>query len=1221
MDKCPDCGSEVPHDHNQCPECGLTISQGDSTFISDNTLIGPRPGGGAGDDSLPAGHIMAERYEIMSVLGKGGMGWVYKARDREIDRIVALKTIRGEFARDETIIQRFKDEIILARKVTHKNVLRIFDIGDAEGMKFISMPFVDGTDLKSVIQEQGAMSVEEAITIGTQVLEALRAAHEAGVIHRDLKPQNIMIDKDGTVCVADFGIAKSADAGSLTMTGQIIGTPEYMSPEQAEGKEVGFNSDLYSFGLVVYEMLTGDVPFKAESIISTLMLRLREPPPPPSTVNSKVPRWLDMLVMKALEPAIAERYQSADEILADIERQTVTRKFKVKRWMYAAAGVVVVAAAFAIVFWGRSPKLVMEEDRTYLAVLPFENTREEADLDWLSSGIPENLTADLAQSKFFRLMSPERLRQVAAEIGKDISEIGTPEALTLIARATDLDAVATGSFLREGDQIRVTMNIQNPADQEIIGSRIVDADEDGILDMIDQLTTETKGIFRLTQQEIDEDLDRSVGLQRTSSVKAASEFTKGLEHSYVGAYLDAASSFEAAIAADKDFAMAYAMASESYRNLGHDAKAESLALIAVDKVMRFIDRVPPSDRTFIMANLADITNNPEQAIESYAEFVETYPDDPEGYYKLALAYQTVSEWELAAENLRESLSKDPKYGSARFELGKVLIRMNNLEDALPELEAALVFYRDIQNREGEAAVLNALGVLHRRQHEYDLAIAQFEASIAIKEELGDTRGIAASLGNMGTVYEIMGEREKALEVLERSLEIRRQIGDKSGISTALVKIGHIYQFAGRYEQALNYLEESYEIRKVLGAKHLMASSLSDMGTVYSITGDYENALVMDNRALELRREISDTRGEAGILRNMAETLMIRGRYQEASANLRQALAIHRELDDTRHLARDHQALGIHCLGRGRVDSALYYLGMALAAQEDLDEKPAITTTRSFMGEAYLCKADYRQALSNLDQAYVIASSISEIEAIVDVLLTKSLVCDELGYEAGCDSIYRELSTRDEEELSYLTRCQIGLLEARRHSSGGRSAEGLVSAREVIEMAGSGFPRCAVDAMLVSAEIHMSGGHYAEAREVLGDAIASSREHSFRDAEATALWMSGAVASAEGKYAEGAALCREAAAILADRGLSIYDCYAVCAGAAEAAGANEDAIEYLTAALDEASSVYQEKCPPRLRHYYLRAKQIPENVSRAEGLLTGAGRAAEAMEYRSKFPLQ
>jgi tetratricopeptide (TPR) repeat protein len=378
---------------------------------------------------------------------------------------------------------------------------------------------------------------------------------------------------------------------------------------------------------------------------------------------------------------------------------------------------------------------------------------------------------------------------------------------------------------------------------------------------------------------------------------------------------------------------------------------------------------------------------------------------------------------------------------------------------------------------------------------------------------------------------------------------------------------------------------------------------------------------MDTRALELRREIGDTRGEAGILRNMAETLMIRGRYDEASANLRQALAINQELDETRHLARDHQALGIHCLGRGRVDSALYYLDLALQAQISLDEKPAITTTRSFMGEAYLYKADYKQALENLDEAYVLASSISEIEATVDVLLMKSLICDDLEYEAGCDSIYRELSGRDREELSYLTRCRLGLMDARRQRASGKLAEGLASAREVMQTAGSGFPRCAVDAMLFAAEIHMSEERYAEAREILEEALSSSRDHSFRDAEAMALWMLGETASAQGQNADGAAFCEEAAAILLDRGLSIYDCYAVCAGVAEVAGDNDEAISYLTTALDEASSVYQEKCPPRLRHYYLRAKQIPENVTRAEGLLIAAGRAAEAMEYRSKFPLQ
>jgi len=1236
MAKCPQCGSDLPHDSQECPECGIAIPQSDSTQISGKTISGdpvhqsdftqitdkPVPGdpfGTSGEKALTEGSVLGDRYEILAIIGKGGMGWVYKARDREIDRIVALKVIREDLARDEHIIKRFKDEIILARKVTHKNVLRIYDIAEAEGRKFISMPYIEGRDLKDIIVEEGSLPVERALEIACQVLEALQSAHDAGVVHRDLKPQNIMLDKDGVVAVADFGIAKSADTGGLTVTGQIVGTPEYMSPEQAEGKDVDFRSDLYSFGLILYEMLTGKVPFRADSIITTLMLRLRERPQAPSKDNPAVPAWLDRLVMRSLEREPADRYSTAGEILRDIELQTVKRRVRLgRRGMILIAAVVVVGVVVAFMI-GQRPKLVMEESRVYLAILPFENSVGDADLAWLASGIPDNLTADLAQSKFFRVMSPERLRQIAGEIGQDIAAMSTPEAMTVLARATDLDYVATGSFFRAGDQIRITMKVQDLEDQELRGSTIVQDSESELLAMIDQLTRETKQIFELTQQEIDEDQDRAMGEQRTRSVKAASEFATGLQHSYVGAHLEAAQSFEGAIEADKDFAMAYAMASESYGNLGYDAKAESLALIAVDKVLRFIDRVPPADRTFIMANLADLTNNPEQAIASYTEFVETYPDNPEGYYKLALAYQAISEWDLAAQNLEESLRMDPKYGSARFELGKVLIRKNDLDAARPELEVALEFYRDIGNKESEAAVLNAIGVLHKRRNEFDEAIAQYEASIAIKEELGDTRGIAASLGNMGTVYEIMGDREKALEVLERSVEIRRQIGDKLGISTALVKIGHIYLYAGRYEEALNYLEESYEMRKVLGAKHFMASSLLDLGYLYSVMGDYEKSLEMDERALALRREIGDEDGEATVLSNIADTQVVLGDFAGASENMQQVISIHTELGDSRNLAWDHKVMGLHAFWRGKLDSALAYLSHSLIGHEAIDEKPAIAEVRALMGEIYLAKDDFKQALSEFEESYRISKMTGEREAIVDVLLVKSKLYFELGYWAGCDSIMSELATFRDRELSYQIRCRLQLAQARRQYAKGEPAAALQSANELVEMTIGNYVRCGVEGMLLSARILIDQGEYNRAGEVLEQVRNRAGLYSLRDLEAKALCILATVRVEQGRFEEAIDLCSEGVDLTKRLGHGAYDCLVICADISLAAGDTERALDFLKPALDEAASIYREKCPQRMLHSFMERKRIPEYVSRIEDILSGLGRADEAA-YRAKFPL-
>ena len=1219
MDKCPKCGKPLHADSDVCPECGMTIPQTDYTQISDRTLPGQRPAG-AEEQALSVGSTLGGRYEVLEVIGKGGMGWVYKARDREIDRVVALKVIRQDLARDETVIKRFKDEIILARKVTHKNVLRIYDIAEAEGHKFISMPYIEGKDLKDIIAERGALPIDEAVRIATQVLEALRSAHEAGVIHRDLKPQNIMIDRDDTVCVADFGIAKSADTVGMTMTGQIIGTPEYMSPEQAEGKEVDFRSDLYSFGLVLYEMLTGQVPFKADSIISTLMLRLREAPQAPSKTNPAVPQWLDRLTMRCLERDVQARYGSAEEILKDIELQKVKARPKLKpRMLIVIAAVIIVGAASVFVIL-RQPKLVLAEKRIYLAVLPFENVTNEPELDWLVAGIPDNLTADLAQSKFFRVMSLERLRQVATEIGKEMAEMNTAEAIALLAKATDLDAVAVGSFVKAGEKIRITMKIEDPSDQELIGSRIVEDTESGLLDLIDQLTRETKQIFALTQEDIDQDLDRALSLQRTRSVRAASMFSRGQEDLHIGSYLEAAQAFEAAIEADSNFAMAYAKASEAYGKLGYDEKAERLSFLAVDKVVKLIGNVPALDRTFILANHADITYNADQAIESYREFIDAYPDDPEGYYKLGLTYQAISEWDLAAENLTKALENDPKFVSARFELGKVLIRKEDLETALVELEKALTFYRDIGNGEGEATVLNAIGVVHRRRNDFDQAITYFEASIELKETLGDQRGIAASLGNLGLVYEIMGKREEAVEVLERSLEIKREIGDKEGIAIGLNKIGLIYQSYGRYGDALSYFERSYEIREEMGAKHMMAACLSDMGTIYSITGDYAKSIEMDSLALALRREIGDERGEAQSLRNMAETLITKGNLADASARLREALAIHTSLGDQRHLARDRQALGNHCLARGRVDSALSYLEEALALQESLEETPAVAVTLGLMGEAYTATGDYKRALANFDRMAELAESLDEPELTADLLLGKARVFYEVGYGPGCDSVITEIRAYDDKAVSFETRCRLGLTSARRLYGRGKYAEALAAARELVEVAGDRYARCRVGGRLLMAKNLVSMGRIAEVGTTLGQVASDARRYGFRDLESEALCLLAGLASEGGGSQKPVEACTEALRLRADRGLTQYKCLLSCGGIKLAAGETSEAAAYFIQALAEAADIYETKCPQRLKSHYLERWHVASQIDRLAEIAEPTGQADEATAFRTRFGL-
>src|SRR5579863_140292 len=305
-----------PDPVNAATDPEMTIAAGAGTSgwsVPLQKTNAPEPNGPIGP-----GTVLGKRYEILKSLGEGGMGTVYKARDRELDRLVALKVIRTELAGRPDVLQRFKQELILARQVTHKNVIRIFDLGMADGLKFITMDYIDGRDLKSVLVERGKMPPETVVPIIRQICRGLEAAHAEGVVHRDLKPQNIMLDAEGHVWVMDFGLARSLEMAGLTRTGALMGTPDYMSPEQARGEKVDVRSDLFSLGVIFYEMLTGRLPFQAESVMAALLKRVQEKAVPPSEADPAIPRRLSDIVMKCLETDSANRYQTTGEILADL---------------------------------------------------------------------------------------------------------------------------------------------------------------------------------------------------------------------------------------------------------------------------------------------------------------------------------------------------------------------------------------------------------------------------------------------------------------------------------------------------------------------------------------------------------------------------------------------------------------------------------------------------------------------------------------------------------------------------------------------------------------------------------------------------------------------------------------------------------------------------------------------------------------------------------------
>ena len=337
--KCPKCNFENSPDTRFCGNCGTQIRHSEGASISSTETLPESL------KELTEGSLFANRYEVIEKLGMGGMGNVYRVLDKKINEEIALKLLRPEIASDERTITRFKNELKFARKIIHKNVCRMYDISEADGIQYITMEYVPGEDLKKMIKKIGHLPSGKAVYIARQVCEGLAEAHKLGVIHRDLKPQNIMIDKEGKARIMDFGIARSLEAEGVTMSGVIVGTPHYMSPEQVEAKEVDQRSDIYALGIIFFEMLTGSVPFDGNTFIDIAIKHKNTPSPDPRRFNPQLPEKLSRVILKCMEKNKSKRYQTVEELLIKLndiqknlpitERVLPEIKFEIrKRRMY-----------------------------------------------------------------------------------------------------------------------------------------------------------------------------------------------------------------------------------------------------------------------------------------------------------------------------------------------------------------------------------------------------------------------------------------------------------------------------------------------------------------------------------------------------------------------------------------------------------------------------------------------------------------------------------------------------------------------------------------------------------------------------------------------------------------------------------------------------------------------------------------------------------------------
>jgi serine/threonine protein kinase/Tfp pilus assembly protein PilF len=853
--KCPKCKANNPDKKTYCSECGAKLTPQEEIFSSRAaTLQAPK-------EELSIGSTFAERYQVIEELGKGGMGRVYKVVDTKIKEKIALKLLNPKVAADESTIERFRNELKFARKISHRNVCRMYDFSEEKGTPYITMEYVSGEDLKSTIRRVGQLSAGKAIFIARQVCEGLTEAHRLGVVHRDLKPRNIMIDKEGNARIMDFGIARSIKTKGITDEGVIVGTPEYMSPEQVEGKKVDHRSDIYSLGIILYEMLTGRVPFDGDTPISIAVKQKTEPAPDPRKINANIPEDLSHLILKCMEKNNENRYQSAEELLADLskiekgipatekvlpKRRTTTSKeitvtFSLKK-LFIPALVFIAIIIIGIILWRFLPRkeaVSIKTGKPSIAVMYFKNNTGDKSLDHWSSALSDLLIADLSQSKYLRVLSGERLFNILRKMDLLEQKTYSSEELKEVAAQGRIDRILLGNYLKAGDTFRINVVLQDAATGELIGSEMVEGvGEENIFHMVDELTRRIKAKFKLSTEQMASDIDKDVSKITTSSPEAYKYYSEGRRYHEQGIFRKSIQLMEKAVAIDPEFAMAYRSMAVSYGNMGYSAEKKKYLQYA----LKLTDRVSDRERYTIQGDFyATSEKTYDKSIEAYEKLLQLYPDDLTGNNNLGMLYLYIEEWDKAIERCEVCIqNKDKSYFGYNNQAQAYAAK--GLYD---KAEEVLQYY--LNNVSDDNNIRRYLAVNFLIQGKYDLALAEMDKAIS----LDPTRNI--NFAQKGEIYQLKGDFITAEQEYQKLLQGKEQIAQLFGRGCLI----DLYLLQGRFMKAESQAKQGIELAEKMGDKFWKSLFQQTLANIYLNSGKLEQALQECNKGFDNAMEAED----------------------------------------------------------------------------------------------------------------------------------------------------------------------------------------------------------------------------------------------------------------------------------------------------------------------------------------------------------------------------
>jgi tetratricopeptide (TPR) repeat protein/TolB-like protein len=760
------------------------------------------------------------------------MGSVYRALDKKTHEEVAVKVIRPDIVSDRRTLERFVNELKLAHKISHRNIGRMYHLEEEQGLHYITMEYVPGEDLKSFIRRSRRLDVGTTVAVARQVCQGLSEAHAAGIVHRDLKPSNIMIDKEGNAKILDFGIARGLDTKGMTGEGVAIGTPEYMSPEQVEGRGSDHRSDIYSFGVILFEMVTGRTPFAADTPFVVAFKQRSEKPPRPEGLNPQIPPGLGEIILKCLEKDRDKRYQSTEDLCADLGRveetiqtattatpwtRPATRKtrlmgngpFPWRKAAFPAIGFALVLVA-GIAIRGLIPKAVGASHT--IAVVGFENLTGEQSYEYLRKAIPNLLITSLEQSKGLTVMSWERMNDLAARAAG--SEAAGGQAANPsdpwfeVCRQEGVEALVLGSFTK-ADDIFAT------------DAKVYDVQTKNLLKSVGSRGEGVGSILRTQIDELSREISKGVGLSEraaarnvtpisdvtTASMEAYDLFLKGREELDRYHHDEAARLLEQAVERDPKFALPHHFLGRIYLSLADEPRATA----AMERFQELSKSQEGRGRDglYTAALSRYIEKDLDGYIKGLKEVIRTYPDDKRARADLAWIFKSQKKYDEAIAQYEKALEIDPSFGYALNLLAYTYAEMGQHEKALKTFER----YAAVQP--GEANPLDSMGDLYFLAGDFGLAREKYASALAARP------GFASSwkLAYLHAMDGDFGEAGRWIEYLishAASEGLKAQGHQWSGFYASVT---------GRFDEALTELDSAFDLARASGNAQLADLSL------------------------------------------------------------------------------------------------------------------------------------------------------------------------------------------------------------------------------------------------------------------------------------------------------------------------------------------------------------------------------------------------------------